>query len=95
MVLKKRLRGWILILISLLAMSVIVTVAVGRAMEVVDGMASGEIPIESGSIAEIAASSLSGTDSSAISYSLIVLVTCWLFAIVDSYRLASTASSSN
>lgn len=89
MVLKKRWRGSILMLFSVVALSVIVKVAIERAMNVVDSMASGEIPVDTGAITELAASSLSSSDNSLVSYALIVLGACWLFGIIDSYRLCN------
>ena len=89
MVLKQRLRGSILMLFSVIALSLIVKVAVERAMAVVDSMTSGEIPVDPGAITELAASSLSSSDNSLASYSLMVLGACWLFGIIDSYRLGS------
>ena len=88
-VLKQYLRGSILILSSLLALSVIVLVAVRQALAVVDSMTSGEIPLDAGAITDLASSSISSADNSLVNYSLIVLGVCWLIGIIDSHRLAN------
>jgi hypothetical protein len=90
MVLKQYLRGSILILSALLALSVIVVVATRRALSVVDSMTSGEIPVDAGAITELASSSMSGADNSLVNYSLVVLGVCWIVGIIDSYRLGSS-----
>lgn len=86
-VLRQYLRGSILILFALTASSVIVNVALERALTVVDRINSGEIPIDSETITELVSNSASGTDSLIVNISLIVLGTCWLVGIVDSYRI--------
>ena len=90
LVLKQYLRGWILMLAALAAISVIVIVTTRRALAVIDSMASGEIPIDTDAISAIVSSSISGTDNLIANISLLVLAGTWLFGIVDSYRLGKT-----
>ena len=90
MVLKQYLRGSILILFTLISLSVVVTVAVRRALSIVDSIKSGEIPVETGAIAELVSNSTSGADSSIVNFSVIVFGACWLIGIIDSYRLGIT-----
>jgi len=87
MVLKQYLRGSVLMLAALIAVSVIVTTAIKRALAVVERINSGEIPIETGTIIAAIADSTSGPESLIVNISVIVLVACWLIAIIDSYRL--------
>jgi hypothetical protein len=87
MVLKQYLRGSILMLSALLALSVIVTMATKRALTVVDSITSGEIPVEAGAIAELVSNSTSGADGFIENTAVIVLGACWLIGIIDSYRL--------
>lgn len=87
MILKQYLRGSILILAALIALSVIVRIAVGRALAIVDSIESGEATVGTGGITELAANSMSGADNSIASYALIFLGACWLIGIIDSYRL--------
>ena len=90
MVLKQYLRGSILILFTLIALSVIVTVAVRRALSIVDSINGGEIPDESGTITELVSNSISSTDNQIVNISLIVVGACWVVGIIDAYRLGIT-----
>ena len=87
MVLKQYLRGSVLMLSALVAFSVIVTSVFQRALTIVDRINSGEIPVESGAIAEMVSNSTSAADGSIENTAVIVLVACWLIGIIDSYRL--------
>ena len=87
MVLKQYLRGSVLMLAALIAVSVIVTAAIQRALTVVERINSGEIPIETRAISDAIANSTSGPDSLIVTISVIVLGACWLIGIIDSYRL--------
>ena len=89
LVLKYYLRGSVLIILTLLAFSAIVTVAVGRALSVVDSINSGAIPFESGAITELVYSSISSTDNLLVNTSLFVVMACWVVGISDAYRLAN------
>ncbi len=86
-VLKQYLRGSVLMLFSLVALSVIVTRIYQRALTIVDRINSGDIPVDTGAIAEMVSNSTSGADSFTGNVAAIVLVGCWLIAIIDSYRL--------
>ena len=87
MVLKKHLHGSVLMLAALAALSVIVTRVFQRALTIVDRINSGDIPVETGAIAEMVSNSTSGADSFIENTAVIVLATCWLIGIIDSYRL--------
>ena len=87
MVLKQYLRGSILMISALIALSVIVTVVIQRALTIVDRINSGDIPVETGAIAEMVSNSTNGADSLIENISVIVLGACWLIGIIDSYRL--------
>ncbi len=87
MVLKRYLRGSVLMISALTALSVIVTVVIQRALTIVDRINSGDIPVETGAIAEMVSNSTNGANSLTGNISLIVLGACWLIGIIDSYRL--------
>ncbi len=86
-VLKQYLRGSVLMLFALVALSVIVARIYQRALTVVDRISSGEIPVDAGAIAEMVSSSTSAADSLIENIALLVLAACWLIGIIDSYRL--------
>jgi len=85
--LKQYLRGAILMLGTLAALSVIVNSAYQRALAIVDRINSGDIPVDTVAISEMVANSASGAGDLAENTALIVLAACWLFGIVDSYRI--------
>jgi hypothetical protein len=87
MVLKQYLRGSILMLSALIALSVIVTKAIKQALTIVDRINSGEIPVEAGAITELVSKSTSGADGSVLNIAALAVVACWLIGIIDSYRL--------
>jgi hypothetical protein len=87
MVLKQYLRGSVLMISALIASSVIVTVVIQRALIIVDRINSGDIPVETGAIAEMVSNSTNGAGSLIQNISVIVLGACWLIGIIDSYRL--------
>jgi len=86
-ILKQYLRGAVLILFSLAALSVIVTRAYQSALTIVDRINSGDIPVDTAAIADMVSNSTSGTDSLIDNLALLVLGACWLIGIIDSYRL--------
>jgi hypothetical protein len=87
MVLKQYLRGSVLMLSALVAFSVIVTRLFQQALTIVDRINSGDIPVETGAIAEMVSNSTNGADSLIQNISVIILGACWLIGIIDSYRL--------
>ncbi len=87
MVLKQYLRGSALIISALIASSIIVPVVIQRVLTLVDRINSGDIPVETGAIAEMVSNSTNGADSFIENTAVIVLGTCWLIGIIDSYRL--------
>jgi hypothetical protein len=87
MVLKQYFRGFALMLPALVALSVIVTRVFQQALTIVDRNNSGDMPVDSGAIAEIVSNSTGRADSLVESTAVIVLGACWLLGIIDSYRL--------
>ena len=87
MVLKQYLRGSILMLSALIALSVIVTKAIKQALTIVDKINNGDIPVEAGAITELVSKSTSGAEDSIMNIAVLVVGACWLIGIVDSYRL--------
>jgi len=89
LVLKSYARGLGLMALSLVAFSYLVNVAWQRATVIVDRMYSGDVSLDAGAIAAAAADSGAGASSLAETFSLVVLVGCWLIGIIDSYRLGT------
>ena len=93
LVLKSFARGIGLMSLSLVAFSYLVNVAWQRASAIMDRVYSGDIPLETGSIAAAAADSNAGANSLAENFCLLILVVCWLIGIIDSYRLGAAADN--
>ena len=87
MILKQYLRGSILMLSALIALSVIVAKAINQALTIVDKINTGEIPFEAGAITELVSKSSSGAGGSILNIAALVVGACWLIGIIDSYRL--------
>ncbi len=85
--LKEYLRASILILAALAAVYVLTTTTVNQAMAVFDRINSGEVALDSQAISEAITASSASADNWAANMSLYILGACWLFGIVDSYRL--------
>lgn len=94
-VLKQYRRGSILILVALVAISAVVKIAFQRAQAIVDRAMSGESSLETGVISELLADSSNDTDGLVSSVSMVVFIACWLFGIIDSYRVGLARSSDN
>jgi hypothetical protein len=58
-----------------------------RALTIVDRINSGDVPVETGAIAELVSNSTGGANSFIENTAVIVLGACWLIGIIDSYRL--------
>jgi len=87
MYLKQYLRGSVLMLSALAAFSVIANTVMQRAMAVVDQINRGDIPLDTGTIAEMVSNPADGAESLAGNIAVMVLGACWLIGIIDSYRL--------
>ena len=87
--LRQYLRGSVLVLAALGAFSIITHTVMQRAMTVVDQINSGQVPIDTASIAELVARSGAGADSGSGDIAIMVLGACWLIGIIDAYRLGA------
>lgn len=90
LVLKRYLRGSVLMLLALVAFSYFVNVAYQSATVIVDRINSGDIPLDTGAIAAAASDAGAGASGPVENFSLAALFVCWLFGIIDSYRLGAT-----
>ncbi len=93
--LKHYLRGSILMLPALVALSAIVKVAFQQAQAIVDRVVSGEVPLETVAISKLVAESPNDSDSLMSSISVFVFVACWLIGIIDSYRIGAALEKQN
>lgn len=87
--LKEYLRAAILILAAVGAVYVMTTAAFDQAMTVVDRINSGEVALDSQAVSQAITASSAEADNRAANVSLYILGACWLFGIVDSWRLGN------
>ena len=74
---------------ALIAMSAIIKIAYQQAQAIVDRVISGEASLEAGAISELLANSSNDSDSLISNISMLAFLECWLFRIVDSYRIGN------
>ncbi len=72
---------------TVIALAVIITKAVKQALAIVDKISSGEIPLESVTITELASQSTGAAEGSMLNIAVLVVVACWFIGIIDSYRV--------
>ena len=87
LVLKRYVQGAILIVVSLVAMWLLVTGTVNRAMDVVDRIESGDVAMDSASIQAAVSDAGNAAGFTAEDASAYVLLIAWLVGIADCIRL--------
>ena len=85
MYLKRYVHGIILSVGAASATYFIVSVAVNTALEVVEKIQSGDVPLDMGTITDLVSQQSSGSEQSTKT-AMIALVACWVIGIADSYR---------
>jgi len=86
-VLRHHVRGSVLILLALVASSAIISRVYQQALTLVDRINSGDVPADAETIMRMVSESASYSNSLFENYAVIILGVCWLFGIIDSYRL--------
>jgi hypothetical protein len=94
LLLRSYLRAGVLIVSSLIALYVVVSIAVRQAMSIVDRMLSGEVPPDVGSISKLLVESASSADTRTANMALLALAIVWLIGLVDAWRLGSAMDNS-
>lgn len=86
--LKKPVMGSVIVAIVCAGLSVVVFEIVERAMKIVDKILLGEIPYDPFIIAEMVSKQSESENSQWLDYAWYVLVSIWIIAAIDAYRLA-------
>jgi hypothetical protein len=84
-------RAAFLVLATLSALAVVVTVATQRAMAIVDDVMTGAVPADPAAIADLLSRSASGADNSLAGACSWAIAAFWLVGIVDAYRVGKMA----
>jgi len=95
LVLKHYVRGSLLLLVALAAMTALLNVAFRQAQTIVDRIVSGEIPLDTGAISAVVTNSSDDLGSTISSISVYVFLACWLIGIIDSYRVGAALENGN
>ncbi|GAH68309.1 unnamed protein product, partial [marine sediment metagenome] len=77
----------VLMLVVLAFVSVVVVKAVQQALAILDQIQSDGGAISMSAISNAAHQASAASDSHLISFSLLFIVLCWIFGIVDAYRI--------
>jgi len=85
--LKRYISGALLAGTAFIALYFVIAAAVGRALQVVDKIQSGEIQADIAVITELVAKQVTGTDAQQINIAGAVFIITWLIGIVDSFRV--------
>lgn len=70
-----------------MALYVIVTSAVERALQITDKILSGEVSPDVAAISDLLSKQLSDSDAQLIEFATTALIIAWLIGIVDSWRV--------
>lgn len=87
--LKKNLIGVGLIIVSISAIYVFITRAMEKAFEITDQLLMGNIPMDVAEITELVEKQTTGLEAQSLDMATAVIIICWLFGIIDSYRVGS------
>ncbi len=82
-------RGWLLILTVISCFGVLVVSAMQKALATIETLAEEGKPLDMQSISEVATRASTTSGTIIINLFLLVLVFCWLFSIVDAYRIGA------
>ena len=86
--LKKYLSGGLLIGTSLIAIGYIFTKTTEKALNIIEEIQNGNIPLDFAAITELVSKQSTATDNQLFSIATTIFIICWLIGIVDSYRFS-------
>lgn len=92
--LKKYTTGFILIGTSAIALYYLVSKATEQALQIVGQMQNGTAPLDMATISELASRQPMGTDPFLLNAATAFLFICWIFGIIDSYRVGAIQDKS-
>jgi len=92
--LKQHTRGTLLITTTFISLWIIISNALDQAVKIINQMQAQGTAIDMNRITEMSAQAAQNTDNMTSNVALFVLLACWIFAIIDCYRLGKLADSS-
>lgn len=88
-------RGWLIVLTAIACLVAIVVVATQTALVVLEQLGDEGKPLNTDTISEAAIRASTESGSSLFSFFLLALLLCWLFSVVDAYRIGARRDSEN
>ena len=86
-------RGWLIIITTLVSLLTLIYLAVQEARLILDKLQQNNQLIDMQAIRQAAAQSSGFSDNAFMNSLLIIVILCWLFSIVDAYRLAQKTNN--
>jgi len=93
-ILKKRIHGTVLAGTAFVSLYFLIAKTVERTLLVSEKIQSGEVPLDTATIAELVSSQGSDTDAQLLNIAVTALFISWLIGIVDSYRVGRAQDKS-
>ena len=85
--LKKYIPGMVLVGVSLAGIYYLTSKAVDRALQIVEKIQSGDVPLDVTAITELVSKQASGAEAQLLNIATTVIFICWIIGIIDSYRI--------
>lgn len=92
--LKQHTRGTFLITITFISLWIIISNALDQAAKILNQIQAEGATIDINRISEVSAQAAQNNDNMTSSIAIAVLLACWIFAIIDCYRLGKIADNS-
>ncbi len=87
--LKRPLRAIVVMALSAVCLVYLIDQAVQQASTVMDKITSGEVQPDVAAVQQLLTSTSAGSDTTLSTLASLVLLACWLYSIVDGYRMGS------
>lgn len=78
-----------------MAIYYLVSKIVERALLISEKIQSGDIPLDIVAVTEIVSKQSDGADTHLLKISTVVFIICWLFGVVDSFRVVNSLNKRN
>ncbi len=88
--LKKPVHGTVLVVITFICLYVLFSTAMDITKELSGKIQGGEIPYDTEVVRDLVTEKLSAGEYQYVSFSVIGLMACWIFGIVDSFRIGQS-----
>lgn len=82
-------RGWSLVLVTVFFLGAIIVTATQKALVILETLGDEGKPLDMESISEAATRASTTSGTAVFNFFLLALVFCWLFSIIDAYRIGT------